>query len=115
MIEMDDEDTCAVVYHGTDPVLSKNETKINPTMSEDKTRLYQINPPMKAPMNQFRTHRYSIKRRDNDWPSRDQVKYLDVTEHNGDNGLYWAVIFEGLGATIIMPDDYKACEVVQET
>jgi hypothetical protein len=114
IIEMDNDDKCAVTYHGVDPS-TKRGVKINPTLSDDETRLYSIDPPMEAPLNQMRTHRYSIKKQDNCWPPRSQVKYLDVTEHNEEEGLHWTMTLEGIGAIIVMPDDYKACEVVQET
>jgi hypothetical protein len=104
-----------ITYYGTsgqynDPVEVEAEKE-----TDEGLLMYFMNPPILAPKNQFRRHKYLITYRTGEVYIRYHAhKVLTLTEHNGDMKC-WELTMDGIDMTVIMPADFKVCEEIQES
>lgn len=108
-----------VEYFGTEGIGANKPKELTPS-DDPKDRadgllVFFMEPPIKAPPDQNRRHRYLITYEGGDTYVRHPVHCsLTLTEHNNAKlGRCWELNLEGVGARIVMPSDFYMVEEIQ--
>ena len=106
-----------IEYFGVEGAFDAKQKELAPADYPENPDLWTffIEPPIEAPPNQNRCHRYLVTHKGGDtYVEHPAYRSLWLTEHNSaKSGRCWELGLEGIKARIVMPTDFYMVEEIQ--